>query len=538
MGFISPVNGGSLPSLQLRVFTPEEYGAVGDGVADDTAAWQACIDAAHATGVDSVIRCGNPKYALNAAPRHDRNGNAVLALPGTIVSSPVARMIIQGYPGQTQFVTSVTGQSYSASFGPPSLIGGPTVEQVGTTLPYFSDTIIEMYDIGIYFGANPTLAGIDLGCMPTAIVDRVEVYAASAGTTTPTSVYSFGLRMPTGLNSGKVRIGQTQLRGTYAGLVANTSHLQADNVFCDHNIVGLAVTGNTQFSGNDGHGSVISYLLTQECKYHIASWDPSSGVESLPSGKPAFLVVDMWDIEDGAAAQWYTTTDHLLDANNELNGFAKYLHTATNVGPESGLTVSGGSFFRAVDVNGGSLTADPFAQALGYTSWNINPQLLSNNNTLTSQTVYVIPLFVPYGETINDIVLNVQTAASGTATGFFVGLATPAGKMVAQSANLGSTFPSGTGPKDFALSAAYTTNPTDSSTGLYFVVILQNGAFSTTSPKFFYGTASIALQALGSNPVAAGTGATTGQTALPANGSNVAGGIVQTNALALFVGVH
>jgi hypothetical protein len=126
-------------------------------------------------------------------------------------------------------------------------------------------------------------------------------------------------------------------------------------------------------------------------------------------------------------------------------------------------------------------------------------------------------------------VLQTLTAGAGTVpTGFFVGLASPT-KMVAQSGNLNNDAGLTTvGNNPFALSAAYTPLPADSPTGLFYVVVLQNGAFGTTNVALGRAAGSSqATKQIGFGKALAGT-AGVGQTALPANGAAVtitAGGI-------------
>jgi hypothetical protein len=164
-------------------------------------------------------------------------------------------------------------------------------------------------------------------------------------------------------------------------------------------------------------------------------------------------------------------------------------------------------------------SSDPLAKALGYIDWNYNPAISGSNSSLTSQRIDVAALWLPPGQAVVNVVLNVQTAGTSTApTGFFVGLCT-ASKMVAQSNNLNASASlTATGAKLFALNATYTTNLADSPTGLYYVVLLQNGAFAGTNVAFHRGNGSNSGFAL-TAPAFGNIG--TGQTVLPANNAAV-----------------
>lgn len=182
---------------------------------------------------------------------------------------------------------------------------------------------------------------------------------------------------------------------------------------------------------------------------------------------------------------------------------------------------------------------DPAAVGLGYVNYNSSPGLHGSASALTSGLVYLTSLFLPFGVSIANVVLNATVAAAGTnPTGFFAGLAGPTGVMVAQTGNLAAAGgPTVTGPVAMALSAAYVPNPGDSPTGLYYCVFLQNGSWGTTQPTFLR-TSGVAASAkpLGSSPQPFGAGITAGQTALPANGASIVGGIGTGSSLYLCVG--
>lgn len=179
--------------------------------------------------------------------------------------------------------------------------------------------------------------------------------------------------------------------------------------------------------------------------------------------------------------------------------------------------------------------AEPLAVAAGYKNWTGTPQSYGTTAAAAvSGQVYITALWLPFGVVITNIVFGVAIAAAGTnPTGFFVGLAGPTGTMLAQSNNLNAAGgPTTTGPIAMALSGTYTTASGDSSTGLFFLVLLQNGSWGTTQPTFLVGspTPVAASKAIGANPILSGAGVTTGQTALQANGNGIAGGIGTTNA--------
>jgi len=183
---------------------------------------------------------------------------------------------------------------------------------------------------------------------------------------------------------------------------------------------------------------------------------------------------------------------------------------------------------------------DPLAKALGYKNWNFSPAIGAGNGTApTSQTIYCSSLWLPVGTVCTGVVIYVVTAAAGNKpTSFSAGLCT-ATKMVAQSAadvsgNAGAPF-AAQGENQIALTGTYTTNASDSSTGLYYLLLLQNGSYSVTQPQFGRNVQAIPPLALSGQALPWGT-AGTGQTALPANGAAVT--IVATNGLGFFAGIY
>lgn len=169
---------------------------------------------------------------------------------------------------------------------------------------------------------------------------------------------------------------------------------------------------------------------------------------------------------------------------------------------------------------------DPLAVSLGLANWNANWCAASGQAAPTSQTIYAAAIWLPFGRAITKTSMLCGVAAAGTAiTGGFMGLCSPT-NMIAQSANIGtasSAYPIGPLVAPFAGSVtSYIPNPTDSPTGLYYVMLLLNGTFGSTQPQFQRGpnTNGIGGSPSGSGSIAFGT-AGTGQSALPSNAAAV-----------------
>jgi hypothetical protein len=162
---------------------------------------------------------------------------------------------------------------------------------------------------------------------------------------------------------------------------------------------------------------------------------------------------------------------------------------------------------------------DPLAQVLGFVNWLCPPELVTGAAAPVSQTIHAgYGLWLPAGAVITNVVHQVQTPSVGTVTGAFVGICNRT-NMLAQSNNLGAGTQwagGGAGLGSAPLSAPYTI-PAD---GIYYPVLLINGAYTTTSPVFTR-TTTLAGSTTGVNGVWRWGRLGTGQIALPANGAPI-----------------
>lgn len=178
--------------------------------------------------------------------------------------------------------------------------------------------------------------------------------------------------------------------------------------------------------------------------------------------------------------------------------------------------------------------ADPRARGLGYVNWSGDPANYRAAAAAANQEVEAKSIWLPFGVPVGNIVLSVSTAGSGTVpTGFFVAIGNGT-KILAQSSNLNSSGSlTATGLQKFALSATYKPAPADSETGVFYVIILQNAAFSVTNVQFAR-TGGILAPPTGGAVDAGRAG--TAQTALPATGSVYSSALAAAGGQDWFVG--
>lgn len=170
----------------------------------------------------------------------------------------------------------------------------------------------------------------------------------------------------------------------------------------------------------------------------------------------------------------------------------------------------------------------------GYQSWSFDPNRTSGGTAPTAGTVYLRAIPYRLGQVIAKTCFLPGTAGAGTKpTSIFTGICDSTGKMLAQSANdnNNAAWTTNVNEVQSPLSASLTIT----ADGLYYHVFLQVGAWGTTQLALAKDVSATAAASLGGS-VVFGTGVTTSQTTLPANGSSIAGGIVVTNGINFWTG--
>lgn len=344
----------------LGRFHVEAYGAVGDGVTDDTDAIQNAIDTIMVFYGGGTLLFGPKTYLINGGtPRAgdtahgthtDHQGNALLCLP----HQGSGALVFQGVPGRTQLTSKRTGGTYSATAGVPSVVGGPTREARGANSMVDREIVWRDIAVNLYTAGAPALAGLDLGGYTMGEVRRSKAQGydtTAAKFQQPTNKWTFGVRMPNGQNFGQIRVDHLETFGWYVGLVVNTAHAQVRHSLSKWCWLGIGLSGSgmtTYGNNNDPHASVFTYLETEACKIMMGGWEPVNGAISLAANNPFYVTCHNWDIEDFGVE---TTTDwyqfggtHILDANNAIYGQMDYIRVKANVGIQTGpLTVTGGA---------------------------------------------------------------------------------------------------------------------------------------------------------------------------------------------------
>lgn len=316
---------------------------------DDTQAIRDTVDAAHAyasaNGFYAEVRF-QPRCYLAASPtvkNATTKGNAQIPLP--YVDPDTTQKVTLALLGAgdasawnhwaqqrpqvsgTVIRSVLSGLSVDGTWGPPSVIGGPSTE-AGAANGY-SNMLVRVDGITVMAPHNPGIIGLDLyGCCMASIGTFTALAGAYVGGTpalnaTPTNDMGIGLRLPSLGNNDNVTIGSYGVEGFYYGL-ACADHTTAVRVGIIYSNTALYVYG----SGARDHGISILNLSIEGAAVAVQG--------AVSSGGRMPLHIPRLDMEG--------VTTLVVDTNN---GFTGELHYQHNNG--SALPVTGAGNLRIID---------------------------------------------------------------------------------------------------------------------------------------------------------------------------------------------
>lgn len=319
----------ALPGGDARIFDVVSYGALVDGSTNDTAAWQAAIDAAAAAGGGVVTSSLNGVSIISGALQDTGGANAQLLLPAVdYADSECVPIVITGLVPPAA-VPSVIGSSpvpdnalvlkSTLSSGTGAVLGayGP-----GGTFAGFTNVHLTLRNLSVRTVANPTNSALDLRKVACVDIDAVTVDANSFdidGLTQPTTTTSYGVRLPASDNGASVKVGTLHVVGFYTGLEC-AEHTVGENV----SIWGCNTA--VEFDATN-HASTFLRLMFVHCKYGLKF-----------TGAHA---VDVWQFDiEHAASGWNATTYDIDDASNYGKGFVRWWAVLEGVGSHNSFTVN------------------------------------------------------------------------------------------------------------------------------------------------------------------------------------------------------
>jgi hypothetical protein len=334
------------------------YGAKADGATDDTAAINSAISAGVAAGVangtnyaEVVFPPAVYKIAGALVQGGSTAGNSQIPLPIIAPSAQKFTLVLRGtmdgaaLPHWQQNVSqkagsvlksTLTGQAYSATYGNPSIIGGPTPEQgYGTTGALFNNMLFVLDGITVMAPANPSVCGINLyGVAEANIING----GAQADQTPATAVlptnFMTGLIMPVNGNNAYCDINQWSCEGWYCG-VALGEHSNARSIrsiYCNRGM---------RILGPNPHGITVTYACLESNFITLEYTD--LGVVAF--GSPgAYVDIAMIDIEHGSGA--FAPGNDIEDSGAKLFGRIGFEPN----GAFGGFTVNGAGNAEIVDI--------------------------------------------------------------------------------------------------------------------------------------------------------------------------------------------
>lgn len=307
----APINSGSDPS----VFNVRSYGAVGDGVTDDTAAIRAAVNAAVAYGQSNSQHYAEvyfppATYLLSSAPIKggSTHGNSVLPLP--VIAPTAAKVTLRlhglgepsALPHWQQTVPQVSGTvlratyqevALDSTYGECSVLGGPTPQQgYGTgASTLFNNLMVVVDGIQIQTKASHTagyISGFDFrGLAEVHVVNAGAFTDATPPTITfPTGAgWEFGLAMPFPANNAYSLVNTFSCEGfTYGAWLSE--HCVVTQVACVYCYNGLTFIGSYESSGAVQHTCHVMYACIEAC---------TNALLVTPNSR---LLVDQLDVEN------------------------------------------------------------------------------------------------------------------------------------------------------------------------------------------------------------------------------------------------
>lgn len=235
-----------------------------------------------------------------------------------------------------------TTHSLFFTYGPPSVIGGRTVEN-GQVVGEEYTGVITIENVRIEIAGDPTLMGIDAtswgGLETNAVVKGFDGAAGVpkiAGVVTlPTHPWAAGVRTPTGANYGYTRLKNTLVSGMYAGHVFtaadHTTFSHAHSLYCT-----LAFGFQTPIDRRHAIGG--GYTMGEYCQTMIAGWVPQVGVDNiLPGSGDCAMTGWSLDMEGGNPTAdpggVFDTTTVIKDDNDKLRGDITLHHNGAGIAP-------------------------------------------------------------------------------------------------------------------------------------------------------------------------------------------------------------
>lgn len=301
-----------------------------------------------ANGGYAAIRFEPRTYTVDGALQTSQQGNAQIPLPIIDDSQPSVTLAFLGLApyaapnpyfhqtgigvGGTKIKTTLTGQTYSSSFGAPSVIGGPTNEQgwgyidgVFATTKFANLTvIIDGITVATEFenGAG-TMAAVHLGGVSKAHIQSLSCLADATladyqvATNKPVNTWSTGLYMPQDQNADNCYIGTYSAYGFYTALFA-TEHVAVQRLLAVYCYQAIDVHAQAW------HGVTIDNASVEACQIAVTTSSSSGALLHC-------INIGMLDCENMGFYNGDAGT-HINDPSNVLGGIINIIEPGGGAG--------------------------------------------------------------------------------------------------------------------------------------------------------------------------------------------------------------
>lgn len=288
-------------NARARTYDVMDYGAVADNTTDNTAIFNAVISQAVSDGVADGTYFARiyfpPGTYVVSSPTTKGGaalGNTQIELPYIATTGRKFSLVISGTENGSGFAhwqqttpqrsgavirSTLTGQTADATWGAPSVLGGPAKAQ-GTGM--FSNMVVTLDGICVMAPYQPSLIGIDLKYVAQAVIVSASSLANASPAGSPalggshTNDLSIGLRMPDNLNNDCAVIVDYSCEGFYYGCTIG-EHLTALRLALIYCEVGIFVGS---VGGASFHGITIVNLSVEATPINIQCLDGNGG--SIP----------------------------------------------------------------------------------------------------------------------------------------------------------------------------------------------------------------------------------------------------------------
>jgi len=333
MTLVKKIRGGLSPSQYYansnkiqRFYDVEDYGAVHDGVTDDTSAIQDTINACFAAGGGNVF-FPNGTYLLSGALQNDVGVNAIdynsqLYIPYSSLSE-IIHIQLLGESGSRNlsldegvilkstiagtgiFPSVICSMGATGTYGPMNYTDC-WAQNIRVIVEAFENTTgPSMCGINFMYSATCYLNNViaNISCLVlNSIIPENHVFGIAAGI----------------INDDFPRIGKITAKGFYYGVILGEG-VVAETIHTYYNYIGIMQMRNA-------YGSCIKYAVCGWNAYDLAAQQETIYGNTAHDGD---LKIDYFATEDGYAGDgrtpaWCYHVSEILDSSNLLHGFIDY----------------------------------------------------------------------------------------------------------------------------------------------------------------------------------------------------------------------